>query len=302
MENQTLKQRLRSEDGQNLIRRLMEANPKLSRNGLAQKVCVELDWRDAMGRPKAMGCRAALLRLEQEGRIVLPAARRGRPVRRVGQAAAPVCPQVAGTLEDLGTISLVPVQGGSAESSAWNALMDAHHPLRSGPLCGAQIRYLIMSEKHGPLGGLAVSASAWRLAARDEWLGWDDAARLANLQGVVCNTRFLILPTVQVKNLASHVLGRLMRRIGEDWEKRYGARPWLMETFVEPSYTGASYRAANWIEIGLTTGRGRQDRENVRGEAKPPATKKPIKDKTAKARKAAAEKAAKKRRSRQPMA
>lgn len=241
-----------------------------------------------------MGCRVALLRLEREGRIVLPAARRKRPERRAGQAAVqpPACPDVTGTLDDLGAISLKLVRAGMKESTVWNALMDAYHPLRSGPLCGAQLRYLIMSEKHGPVGGFAVSASAWRLEARDKWLGWDDAGRLADLEGVVCNSRFLILPTVQVKHLASHALGQLTQRIRPDWQKTYGVSPWLMETFVEPPRRGSCYLAANWIEIGLTSGRGRQDKENVRGQSKPPAAKKPIKDKTARARREAAEKAA----------
>jgi Domain of unknown function (DUF4338)/Transposase DNA-binding/Transposase Tn5 dimerisation domain len=112
---------------------------------------------------------------------------------------------------------------------------------------------------------LAVSAAAWRLGARDRWLGWDDATRAAELQGVVGNSRFLILPTVRVKHLGSHVLGQLARRIAGDWQQRCGATPWLMESYVEARRSGTVDRAANWIEVGMTTGRGRQDRAGKGG-------------------------------------
>jgi hypothetical protein len=270
METHTLNQRLRSAEGQTLIRSLMEADPKLSRGGLARQICVRLNWLDARGRPKEVGCRKVLSRLEREGRIILPAARRGRPVGRVARASPPVCPQVTGTLQDLGPVSLKPVKGRSEDSGAWHALMDAYHPLGGGPLCGEQIRYLIVSEKHGALGGLAVSSSAWRLKSRDNWLGWDEAGRHKNLQGVVNNTRFLILPTVHVKHLASHVLGQLAQRVRKDWKERYNHSPWLLETFVDASRPGSCYRAANWIEVGMTTGRGRQDSAHAREESKRP--------------------------------
>jgi hypothetical protein len=268
MEHHTLNQRLKSADGPILIRELMAADPKASRGGLARQICTRLNWLDARGRPKEVGCRKVLLQLEREGRIVLPAARRERPTQRIAQASPPVCPHATGTLQDLGPVTLKPVKGGTEESATWRALMDAYHPLGGGPLCGEQIRYLIVSERHGELGGLAVSASAWRLKSRDAWLGWDDAERLKNLQGVVNNTRFLILPTVQVKNLASHVLGQLAQRVRKDWQERYNHSPWMLETFVDASRPGACYRAANWIEVGMTTGRGRQDSAHSREESK----------------------------------
>lgn len=211
------------------------------------------------GRLKEMACRKHLLALERRGKITLPAARR-QPPSRPEAAATPVWPQFTGALGDLGVITLQPVAGGTPQSGIWNAMMAAHHPLGRGPLCGGQIRYLIVSQRHGPVGGLAVSAAAWRVRARDAWLGWDDAKRGANLTGVVCNSRFLILPTVRVKHLGSHVLGQLARRIAGDWQQRYGTAPWLMETYVEATRSGTVYRAANWVEVGMTVGRGRQDR------------------------------------------
>jgi hypothetical protein len=126
-------------------------------------------------------------------------------------------------------------------------MFDVYHPLNSGPLCGAQQRYLIRCQHFGWLGGLAFSAPAWHLAARDEHIGWAANTRSRKLTKVVANSRFLILPTVKVPHLASHVLGMATRRIEADWLQRYGYAPVLLETFVdETQYTGACYRAANW--------------------------------------------------------
>ena len=242
-------------------------HPSLSRSGLAKELCARLDLRDATGRLREMACRKQLLTLHRRGQIALPEPRRRPPSRRTEPAESPVWPEFAGTLANLGPVGLHPVSGGTAASRAWNAMLRAHHPRGDGPLCGAQIRYLIVSERHGVLGGLSVSAAAWRLRARDSWLGWTDAERGAKLAGIVCNSRFLILPTVRVKHLASHVLGQLTRRIGRDWRDRYGFTPWLLETCVELRHAGTSYRAANWIELGMTAGRGRQDASGKAGLA-----------------------------------
>ena len=138
-------------------------------------------------------------------------------------------------------------------------MMQAHHPQGAGPLCGAQIRYQIVCDK-GLIGGLSFSAPAWRLAPRDAWIGWDETARRAGLSRIVGNSRFLILPTVQVPNLASHVLSLAVKRLPTDWQARYGITPVLVETFVDRAhYRGTCYRAANWILVGQTQGRGRQD-------------------------------------------
>ena len=140
--------------------------------------------------------------------------------------------------------------------------METYHYLGSGPLCGAQMRYLIKSRSFGWLGGLAFSAAAWRVEARDRWIGWSEEARREHLSRVVCNSRFLILPQVQVPNLASHVLSLATKRIAKDWTERYGLAPVLLETFVERErFSGICYRAANWQVVGMTQGRGRQDRE-----------------------------------------
>jgi hypothetical protein len=165
------------------------------------------------------------------------------------------------TLAELGRVWLIPVDARQAAlSQQWWSMMRRHHPLGAGPLCGAQLRYLVASPA-GVLGGLSFSAAAWRLAERDRWIGWDDVARRAGLSKVVANSRFLILPTVKVANLASHVLSLALSRLRADWQTRYGIRPVLVETFVDPTrHHGTCYRAANWIALGQTRGRGRQDR------------------------------------------
>jgi len=245
------------------IQSRVREDPRLSRQRLARKVCEHFGWRDVLGRPKEMACRKYLLQLQRRGLIQLPPARyQAQPRRRRTCAVLEDVPHLEGTLADLGSIELHVIAGRTAQSRRWNALMEAYHPQGSGPLCGAQLRYLIVSATVGEIGGIAVSAPAWRLAARDRWLGWSDATRATNLSSVICNSRFLILPTISVKHLASHVLGLLTRRIVADWQHRYGISPWLLETCVELERTGTSYRAANWIEVGLTAGRGRQDRHH----------------------------------------
>lgn len=251
------KAELCSASGLAWIKQQVSATEGLSRYRLARDACERFGWRDGRGRLKEMACRKELARLERSGSVVLPAA---RPVSwQARAAAAPPVATFCGALCDLEGIELRAVEGGTAESGQWNGLMQAWHPQGSGPLCGAQLRYLIVSGRLGVIGGLSVSSPAWRLSARDGWLGWSDERRGEELSGIVCNSRFLIAPTVVVKNLASHVLGLLSRRIAADWQRRYGIAPWLMETCVEATRPGTVYRAANWIEVGLTAGRGRQD-------------------------------------------
>jgi len=173
-------------------------------------------------------------------------------------------PAIQCTLSQLGELTLVLVNGSNTKASRqWNELMNRHHYLGNGPLCGAQLRYLIHSYRYGYVGGFAFSAAAWRLEPRERWIGWEDHARRENLNHVINNSRFLIVPHVQVKNLASHALALATKRLANDWRERYGIEPVLVETFVKHDrFTGASYRAANWIHVGLTKGRGRQDSTN----------------------------------------
>jgi hypothetical protein len=230
-----------------------------------------MNWRSANGALKEMGCRVALLTMHRQGIIELPSPR-VFPVPRQKKTASDIPPipgvaEVQGDLSQLGAVKLIPVSKDDATGSrVWTNLMDRHHYLGSGPLCGAQMRYLIHSERYGWLGGLSFSAAAWKVAARDQWIGWDEEARQRQLQKVVCNSRFLIVPQVRVPHLASYVLSLSVRRLRDDWQTRYGLMPELLETFVERDrFRGTCYRAANWHHVGSTRGRGRQDRGNAYG-------------------------------------
>ena len=249
------------------IRVTVESEPTISRRALSLRVCEWLDWRTPNGKPKEMSCRVALLRLHRQGIVKLPECNvNGLSAPKGGKKDPPIVQiePVRCNLKDLGGVELIRV--GSRESKAsrvWNALMDRYHYLGAGPLCGAQMRYLIKSP-YGWLGGLAFSGAAWRVEARDDWIGWGDWARKENLSKVVCNSRFLILPQVKVSNLASHVLSLCVRQLPQDWLERYGFEPVLLETFVERDrFQGTCYRAANWQYVGTTCGRGRQDRDHT---------------------------------------
>jgi hypothetical protein len=252
-----------TEEGIERIRGLIDADKELTRTSLSRKVCELFDWRDRQGRLREVHCRVALLKLERRGLIELPPAQRAP----FGAGAAAIAaerlelPHIEATLSQLGGVWLEAVdRTDQARSRHWWAMMNAHHPLGGGPLCGAQIRYFVVS-RLGYLGGLSFSAPAWHIKARDAWIGWDDAARRRGLAQIINNSRFLILPSVRVPHLASHVLVLALRRVGGDWQARYGLTPVLVETFTDPTrHRGTCYRAANWQLVGRTEGRGRQDR------------------------------------------
>jgi hypothetical protein len=174
--------------------------------------------------------------------------------------------KVPESVELIGRLTVRRVES-EADYRTWNEVVLREHPFGDRPMVGRQVRYLVESE-HGCLGALGFAASALRLADRDRWIGWDDALRRAHLDRVVCLSRFLIRPGVTCANLASRVLALAEDALPGDFEKRYGYRPWLLETFVEQDiHTGASHQAANWLKIGQTQGRGRQDRTGRGGQS-----------------------------------
>lgn len=246
----------------------MIAEPKITRRQLSLRVCEWMDWRSQNGKFREMSCRKALLELESRGLIKLPIKpclneESSRFKRKTFQI--PDLPNIECELNTLGSIEYIIVRGATENSRIWNTLMDRHHYLGSGPLCGAQLRYLVFSERFGWVGALSFSASAWQVRARDEYIGWNEAAQKQNLQLVVNNSRFLILPQVKVANLASHVLACCARRLADDWQTFYGYRPVLLETFVERGrFSGTCYQAANWRHIGVTSGLGRQNAGTTR--------------------------------------
>ena len=243
------------------IIKTIKAEPEISRRQLSQRICTWVNWRSPNGKLREVACRKALVELDRRKVIELPDCKeyafnshRARPPEL-----PPLFP-VECSLAELGPIELIPIRSASSKNSRiWNALMRTYHYLGSGPLCGAQLRYLIWNERFGWLGGLSFSASAWRVRCRDGFIGWSEEARQQTLQRVVNNSRFLIVPMVKVPGLASHVLGQCCRRLAEDWQQYYSYSPVLIETFVERGrFPATSYRAANWQYVGTTTGRGRQ--------------------------------------------
>ena len=235
------------------------SEPGIGRRELARRVAGWLDWRSATGRLQETSCRKALADLDRRGVVHLPPVcrRYGFGSRRKVRVRPPPVAEISGGLDRLGPIAVVPVAPRDRQTAqVWRSLMDRHHYLGAGRGCGAQIRYLVRSERLGWLGALSFSAATRRLQARDEWIGWSEAARCAHLHLVVCNNRFLIVPTVKVPNLASHVLSRTLARLGDDWCARYGYRPVLVETFVDRRrFAGTCYRAANWLEVGRSRAR-----------------------------------------------
>ena len=257
------------EVNETIIARMQETidrNAGLSRSGLSRRICEELRWRSRNGRLKEVRCRVVLLELERRGQIRLPAAREWECRKdQQMQEGVELATMKEGPLSKLQRVELVQVDSAdSKKSRVWRNLMSRHHYLGAGPLCGAQMRYLIRSGNEW-LGGLSFSAAAWRVEGRDSWIGWSAEARERNLNRVVCNSRFLIVPEVRVPHLASHVLGLALRRLRRDWRQRYGEPLLLVETYIEQQrFQGTCYRAANFIEVGQTQGRGRQDRQNRR--------------------------------------
>lgn len=232
--------------------------PAISRLELSRRVCQWLDWRSPSGRLQDMSCRKALAQLNHRGILDLPARERLYGFERSASICTQVdVPEFHGALSKLGKVTVDPITSRySRESKIWFSLLDRYHYLGSGPLCGAQIRYMVKSSSHGYLGALAFSSGAWALRCRDEHIGWTEAARRKNLCRLVGNARFLILPAVKVKNLASHVLSLALSRLPEDWEERYHVRPVLVETFVDPTlFAGTCYKGANWMDVGQSAGR-----------------------------------------------
>ena len=246
------------------IQAKVNAEPDLSRGQLSRQICEWLDWRKPDGGWKEGSCRKALARMNRDKVLVLPERRRvcAQQPRQTPQEVKVTA--VSGTLMELGEVRVRPVRSRhSPDSKIARALLQRYHPLGAGRSRGAQMRYLVSSSLCGYLGVLTFSSATWALEKRDEHIGWSEEARRRNLQYVVLNDRFLILPTVHVKNLASHVLALTMGRLAEDWEQRYKIRPVLAETFVDQSrYKGTCYTASNWTPVGQTSGR----RDGIRKE------------------------------------
>ena len=250
-----------------LMREMARDYASLGVTEIARTVCELLEWKRANGRLKDQECRQLLERLRNQGWLTLPPVRnsgpRGPRQIRLSEASAPQA-AVEGRAGEFAPLELRVVESRS-ESQLWTELIERYHYLAHRVPVGANLRYLVRSKRSGEqvLACLLWSSPAWKMAPRDQWIGWNDAQKAQNLQLVVNNGRFLILPWVRVRGLASKILGQCAHQLPDDWEARYGYRPLLLETLVDARrFRGTCYRAANWIYIGQTQGRGRMDREH----------------------------------------
>ncbi len=232
---------------------------------ISRTICELLEWKRANGGLKNHECRQLLERLQEQGWLRLP------PVRRLGpRGPRRVDPsprsdpqaEIRGSAGDFEPIELTLVEAASADSARWREWMARYHYLGYRVPVGANLRYLVRSPR-GDLACVQWSSPAWKMAPRDHWIGWNDQERKRNLPYIVNHSRFLILPWVRVTGLASKILAHCARRLPRDWERFYGYHPLLLETLVDGQrFAGTCYRAANWILLGQTQGRGRMDRRH----------------------------------------
>lgn len=246
-----------SVEEQGQIVELIKNNPEWNRAKLSREVCRMLAWYKVDGGLKEMSCRVAMLRMQEDGLFCLPSPLCTKPTLNKPSLTPATDPQllINKPVHQLDIIQLKLVTRG--DSRLWNEYIDRYHYLGYTQLPGAQLRYFVTMNDQ-VLALLGFGASAWQVAPRDEFIGWDHEQRLQGLPLIVNNARFLILPWVQSKNLASKILAMIARQLPIDWFARYNIRPVLLETFVETErFAGTCYRAANWIYVGKTKGRGK---------------------------------------------
>lgn len=246
------------------IRERIASRPGLSRRALSLDLCASWNWVQPNGHPRDMVCRGLLLVLHRAGQITLPPPRRVYvPLTRCGAHREVVTagPPVRGKLSELGPLTFMQVRR-TKEEALFNGLIRTHHYLGYTQPVGEHLKFLV-SAADQPLACFAWGSAPRHLGPRDRFLGWSAGARLRNIRLVVYNSRFLILPWVEVPHLASHLLGRMVRMLSPEWERVYGHPVYFAETFVDPTrWRGTCYRAANWIRLGQTTGRGKDDQTN----------------------------------------
>jgi hypothetical protein len=249
------------------VRELVTSHPEWSRYRLSRELCVLWNWRTPTGQWKDMAARTLMRKLAQRGWIELPARRRLSPNRH--RLAPPPARSwsttpISGHLSEVGPLTITEVSRQAEGRAEVRAVLAQFHYLGYRTPVGENLQYAVRDGADRLLAVLVFGAAAWKCAARDRWIGWTSGQRQARLSGIANNHRFLILPWVAVRHLASHVLGRVARGIAADWRAKYGHPVVLLETFVERErFAGTCYRAANWQALGSTHGRSRQDRRRT---------------------------------------
>lgn len=254
--------RAATRDDVRLIRDLIAAHPQDSRRALSLRLCREWNWVQRNGHPRDMVCRGLLLALHRAGHITLPAARNVCAGRRAvvglrSRVDIDMTP-VTAAVKDLSPLEILPVRRTDSER-LYNGLVAQHHYLGYSQPVGEHLKYVVFSRGR-PLACCAFSSSPRHIGCRDRCIGWDKNTRRANIHLIAYNTRFLILPWISVRHLASHILAAIARRICADWQALYRHPVHLLETFVDTErFAGTCYKAANWRHLGLTVGRGKDD-------------------------------------------
>lgn len=259
------------------VRGIIADHGQWSRRRISEHLAGLWEWRSASGQLKDMAARTLLLKLEERGAITLPARRRAPSNRMKGKAKMPGeetgelfarqdIAEVRCAVPELLPLSIEEIsrERQAGKQAVFSDLLERHHYLSHRGTVGENMQYLVGDGQGNPLACVLFGAAAWQCRARDEHIGWNAATRARGLSYVTNNTRFLILPWVRVPHLASHVLGRIARRLSSDWQAKYGHPIHLLETFVDTSrFAGTCYRAANWRMVGATTGRTRQNKTQI---------------------------------------
>ena len=249
------------------VRRLIAENPNAMRRNLAIMLCQLWGWYSPAGKVKVISATELLQKLNAAGLVVLPllksTKKKGKRQPLPHTSAADPKPLLKKSLAELLPLHFEQVTMKN-KSAFWNELIERYHYLGKSHLFGARLRYLVYSEQE-VIAAISFSAAAWQIEPRDSFIGWNEQQRRRNLQLVVNNSRFLILPWIKCKNLASTLLSQATKKLVDDWEGSYGYRPALLETFVDgEQFGGTCYSAANWVYVGFTKGRGRQEKRNKR--------------------------------------
>ena len=265
--------RVVSSDDLELIRQLIATHPDWSRCRLSIAVSEQFNWRTANGQLKDMSARLLLAKLAERGLIQLPPRQRRGGRQRLRGLSEPdlfwsarrSAEPIESPLETLRPLEVLLLEARTKEANDFICHLHRHHYLGFGGISGQNLRYLIRDCSGRDLACMLFAGAAWKVKARDEFIGWSPEQRVRQLGLIVNNSRFLILPHVRVPHLASHILALILRRLRSDWQRKYKLIPCLAETFVErPRFSGVCYRAANWLLVGQSCGRSRHDRYHRR--------------------------------------